>query len=597
MKQITASRPGRARPGHGALENSLAQEIGAAIVRGLRGWDKIGEAAAQLRLRTALDIVGTAAASRPALASALWTELSGQLLVWSASQDSADRFANDCSFYTSEYGPVVHTLRPRDDQPNALVNPTERADRIAFLDSLASGEPGIYCISHAAARQPLPEAKTFASAARRLQTGREYKWEETLRELAALGYERVEVVSAVGEYAVRGGIIDVFPATAEFPVRLEFFGDRVEQIRTFAIVTQRSLDELEAVRITPWSEDIFGDKQAAIWSYAPGAVLVVDEPDTIVAIDHGLQAARDQATVAAADFVDDKVANEFATLHTPHEVANEVATLQTSRINSRDYTLEALQAAIGARATCSFYTSAVAAHLGPQSKNKIDASTQPAPAFGRSIERFVEYARAAMASKTTLAIASVGYRRIAEVLEEHDVSATSVPKRLKLPPERGGVMCGEGMIDAGFVIPSLGLAVVGDNELYGHPARRHKRRPAKEGVPVSVADLNPEDYLVHAHHGIGQYLGLEHIIVEDVGRDFMRLAYAGGDRLYVPVDQMHLVRKYAVADGAAPRLSKMGGSDWVRTRSRVREAVERIAEGLVRLYAARELAVGHAFAP
>jgi len=572
----------------------LAQEIGAAIVRGLRTWDKIGEAAAQLRLHAALDIVGAAAASRPALVSALWTELGGQFLVWSASQDGADRFANDCSFYASEFGPVVHTLRPRDEQPNALVNPTERADRIAFLDSLAAGEPGIFCISHAAARQPLPAAKAFVGAARRLQTGREYKWEETLRDLAALGYERVDVVSAVGEYAVRGGIIDIFPATAEFPVRLEFFGDRVEQIRTFAIVTQRSLDELEAVRITPWSEGIFGDEQAAIWSYAPGAVLVIDDPDTIVAIDRGLQVARDQATVAAADRGEE--IEEDIDVPADLQVRPAPDDDESEPKGSLLHTLDKLLDAIGARAVCSFHTSAVAAHLGPHSKKKIAASTQPAPAFGRSIERFVEYTRTAIASKTILAIASVGYRRISEVLEEHDVSATPVPKRLKLPPERGAVICGDGMIDAGFVIPSLGLAVIGDNELYGHPARRHKRRPAKEGVPVSVADLNPEDYLVHAHHGIGQYLGLEHIIVEDVGRDFMQLAYAGGDRLYVPVDQMHLVRKYAVADGAAPRLSKMGGSDWVRTRSRVREAVERIAEGLVRLYAARELAVGHAFA-
>ena len=95
-------------------------------------------------------------------------------------------------------------------------------------------------------------------------------------------------------------------------------------------------------------------------------------------------------------------------------------------------------------------------------------------------------------------------------------------------------------------------AVIGDNELYGHPARRHRRRPAKEGVPVSVADLNPEDYLVHAHHGIGQYLGLDHIVVEVVGRDFMQLAYAGGDRLYVPVDQMHLVRDFQCLCGVTP---------------------------------------------
>jgi transcription-repair coupling factor (superfamily II helicase) len=190
---------------------------------------------------------------------------------------------------------------------------------------------------------------------------------------------------------------------------------------------------------------------------------------------------------------------------------------------------------------------------------------------------------------------SVAHRRVREVLAEHEVAVATVPA--KYDPEFSGVLVAEGTIDAGMTLPRLNLTVVGDFELFGHAARRHKVRAAKEGVAVTEADLKVGEYFVHANHGIGQYLGLEHLTIDGVGRDFVQLKYAGADRLYVPIDQMHLIRKYAASDGAAPRLSTMGGSDWARTRSRVREAVEKIAEGLVQLYAERETAQGHAFAP
>lgn len=563
--------------------------LGAAILRGLRGTPEIGEATHALRRARTLDVVELAASSRPAIVSALWAELGNQILIWTPSVDAADRIANDCSFYLSEFGSPVMTLRPRDERSNALVSPTERADRIEFLDSLAAGIAGIYCLPHAAARQMFADPRQLARAALHLRPGSEHPWEEFLASLSELGYERVEVVSAVGEFAVRGGIVDVFPATADSPVRLEFFGDRLEQIRTFAISTQRSLDDLRETRIAVWSEDIFGERHSLIWSYAPKAVLLIDDPELIVAVDHGLQASSGQATVAAADLGSDEGETDDAQDQGYREPFSCNGALEA-------VTLAQITSAIGERPVGELHTGASTVQLSGPSEETVAIRTQPAPTFGRSIDRFVEFVRANVSSKTAIAIASVGYRRINEVLAEHDIASASVPRRLGLPPDRGLVVCGEGAIDAGFSVPSLGLFVLGDNELYGHPARRHRRRAAKEGVPASVADLAPGEYFVHAHHGIGQYLGLEHIVVDDVGRDFMQLTYAGADRLYVPVDQMHLVRKYAASDGAPPRLSKMGGSDWQRTRSRVREAVERIAEGLVRLYAAREVAAGHPFA-
>jgi transcription-repair coupling factor (superfamily II helicase) len=569
----------------------VSQDLGAALVRGLRKWEKLAAVAAHLRQAGRVDLVDTAAASRPAIVSTLWAALGGQLVVWTASTDRADRFANDCSFYTNEYGSPVQVLRPRDETPNALTNPAERAGRITFLDALAAGEPGIYCVSHAAARQPLAQRSAFLDSVRVFERGGEYRWEATLAALARLGYERVEVVSAAGEFAVRGGIIDVFPASAEFPVRLEFFGDRLEQIRTFAIATQRSLDELPAIRVTPWSEEIFSGANASVWDYAAEAIAVVDDPQSIAMADQGLANAVERATVAEADQSIEEEGEEGGA------ASDESLPDGPQAPTAAGFPFEQLAGELAGRAVAAFCPRGAAAPMDQPAQTVVSLHTQPAQLFNRNLERFIAYARTALESRSMLAIASVGYRRIREVLEEHDVASQAGLRQFDLPFQRGAIVCAEGAIDAGFEIASLRFALVGDNELYGHPARRHRRRAAKEGVPITAADLHPGDYFVHAHHGIGQYLGLDHITVEGLGRDFMQLAYAGSDRLYVPVDQMHLVRKYTSADGAQPRLSKLGGSDWTRTRARVREAVERIAEELVRLSAAREVAAGHPFAP
>ncbi|HEV2641349.1 MAG TPA: transcription-repair coupling factor, partial [Candidatus Elarobacter sp.] len=166
-----------------------------------------------------------------------------------------------------------------------------------------------------------------------------------------------------------------------------------------------------------------------------------------------------------------------------------------------------------------------------------------------------------------------------------------------LASKHGAVYVDQGSLESGFSIPMLHLHVLGDREIYGQPAKRVKLRAVKEGVPVTLADLKVGDYVVHAVHGIAQYLGLRKETILGATSDYLDLKYAGTDRMLVPVHQMHQVNKYSASEGAAPRLSKMGGADWARTKTRVSEKLAAIADGLVELYAEREVARGHAFAP
>ena len=569
------------------------------LIRELARTDALADAARACRARASVDVRETVAAARPLVVSALWRELGGCCIVWSSSADAADRFASDCSFYLEDAGAAVRVLRPRDDAPSAIANPAERSARLETIASLAAGKPGVYCISQAAMRQPLWDAAAFRAQTISLRCGADYAWEPLLAALVALGYDRVDVVDAVGEFAVRGGIIDIFSATADAPVRLEFFGDRLDSMRTFALHDQRSTGTIDAIDVPPWRDDVLDGSACAI-DYMAGAVVVADDPSSITAIEDALAHEHDDALVLAAD-LDVEGAPVVGQAQLAPDAARSDTTTpvvgQAQLAPDAAFTLDALLEKTASHPAVSFAPAIEHVRVTRPADLAVVIAAEPAPAYGRSMDEFAKDARARAGRGELFAVVSVAHRRVREVLAEHDVSVSPVPSAARASSERSGaVVVEEGTIDAGFAMPRLGLAVVGDYELFGHAARRHKIVAAKEGVPLTEADLKVGEYFVHANHGIGRYLGLEQITIDGVGRDFVQLQYHGADRLYVPTDHMHLIRKYVAGDGTAPKLSRMGGSDWARTRTRVREAVEKIAEGLVQLYAERELAQGHAFA-
>ncbi|HXW76170.1 MAG TPA: CarD family transcriptional regulator, partial [Candidatus Eremiobacteraceae bacterium] len=511
-------------------------------------------------------------AARPFFVSQCWRDVGGCFIVWTGTPDEADRFAADCAYYLGDGDTHVHVLRPRDDEPGALSNPAERSARLETIAALVAQTPGIYCVSHEAMRQAVPGATTFLDASLLLRTGEEYEWEALLLALASGGYERVDLVDAVGQFAVRGGLIDVFPATADMPVRLEFFGDRLESARTFSLGDQRSRDTVREVAVAPWI-DVPVDAGMCVLDYAPRAVVVVDDEESIGVADSSLVHDRDAATVLEAD---DQAARA--------DGATDEAVAVDDAAPPPVFALEELVGKTEGRAVINFVPAVGQSRIVRAADVRAVFTAGAATAYGRSIEQFADDVRRSVGEGKTVIVISVGYRRVREVLEDRAVALGE------------HVVVEEGTIDGGFTLPALGTVVVGDFELFGHAARRRKIRAAKEGVPISEADLRTGEFFVHANHGIGRYMGLEHLAIDGIERDFVLLQYAGPDRLYVPIDQMHLITKYAAADGTTPRLSKMGGSDWTRTRSRVREAVEKIAQGLVRLYAQREIAQRPPFA-
>ena len=415
-------------------------------------------------------------------------------------------------------------------------------ERARALDVLARG--GIICASARALAEPLPPPRARPDALE-LAPGHEIGVEGLSEALALAGYERVERVDDRGQFAVRGGIVDVFPTTGREPLRVEFFGDEVESIRAFSSFTQRALHPVEVCTIYPAVErrlDLMQD-----WHGDDGEVRPVPN-DLVAPLDR------------TPDFV-----------FQPDEVRRiwEEEKLQPSSLKgtteldsfpqNQPFSFEAQRPAIAARGLA-------------------EAETELA-ALVRSGQRVVvAFPHRGEALRTQNMLRKVETR----ILEPGD----------KLPAD-AGLFFAISPARRGFVWRDLHLALLPDHQVF----RRRVSRQARIGGRAlqSFADLRTGDYVVHEDHGVGKLLGFETKEVAGVTRDYLLLAFRGEDRLYVPHEQLGRVSRYVGADATAPALSKLGGKAWQLLKSRARESVQELASELIALYAQRQTREGIAY--
>ena len=508
----------------------------------------------------------TIAAARPALLAALHRDLPATTLVVTPTPDAAERAFADLLYYFGEArAREIALLRSRDDAAGALASPSERSARVTLLEDLARGERRIVLAPIAAVRQYVMPRSRFEAMRVVLRAGEDAGWERLQERLFELGYARCDVVSAVGEYAVRGGIVDLFAAGADAPARIEFVGDAIESIRSFEIESQRSREAIERIDVSPW--DDAGEAGSTIFDYLPASALVVlDDPATTAAVARALDEERDRErhTLLTED-------HEFVEPPAPRASLADVG------------------ASAAAFATLVFPGGIEDA--GPAwtagTLESFVFECRPVEHFDRRIELFSAAMREWASQGERIFIVSAAVSRTIDLLRAAGLETGT----------DAGVTVDHGSIDAGFRIPARRMRVLGDREIFGAPPKRVKIRAVKEGVPVTLADLRVGDYVVHAVHGIGQYLGLRAERILGATQDYLDLKYAGSDRMLVPVTQMHQIAKYSAAEGQLPRLSKMGGADWARTKQRVSESLAKVADHLVALYAQREIAPGYAFGP
>ena len=399
------------------------------------------------------------------------------------------------------------------------------------------------------------------------------------QDLTALGYERESQIEAPGQFAVRGGIIDVFPLAEEMPVRIELWGDEIDSIRMFDAKSQRSIENISEITIYPASENCFGNNGlVSFLKYFPEneTLLFYDEP-------HRLQ---ETAETVEAEYTESLKNRADAGMK--EEGEEELRVFQTKDIISEmnrysGIGLTTLESKCGLFKVRSVYT-VQAKGVNPYN-NSFELLTRDLKRLKRNGYRVV-----LLSGSRTRA------KRLAEDLRDYDLSSFySEDMQREVKP--GEIMAAYGYASEGYEYPMLKFVDISESDIFGRKKKKKKRKKYEGQRIQDFAELKPGDYVVHENHGIGVYKGIEKIEVEKIVKDYMKIVYAEGGVLYIPVAQMDLIQKYAGADAKKPRLNKLGTIQWGKTKSQVKKAVQIVAKDLVELYAVRQQSEGFVYGP
>ena len=476
--------------------------------------------------------------------------------------------------------------------------------RAATLYRLANGELSLVIAPMAAALWRYQDPYVYLTLAQVLAKDSELSHEALIQHLGGIGYARTEMVDLPGQFAVRGGIIDVFSPEAQHPVRIELLGDTVESVREFDPRTQRSIAPVNRTTILPlaeWSVPAPGSREAEEWE--PGRwlggtgeaggssllelaesslkpVVFLDEPAALP------EAGKKLREAATENYERQGHANSPEVSHYYWNDAEwERALTKSSRVELQQLDLE------------------------QNGGRRFEISSRPSPRFHGDVAACVADVKSQLASGGTvyLTAASLGeLERYADICREYEVpyvlgetEEAAAGFTAENATETAALVLVRAPFGQGVTFPDAKLTIYGNADLFDiAPAvERPSRKIRTSGFFADFAELKPGDYVVHVDHGIGQFEGLR--LIESEGRrgEFMLLRYADDARLYVPLERMDLVQSYRVVEGSEPALDKLGGTAWVTRKTRVRKSLEDMADQLLALYAERKTAEGFAFSP
>lgn len=465
-----------------------------------------------------------------------------------------------------------------------------------------------------------------------VEVGQELDLGEWKEQLTALGYERLPQVEGMGQFSVRGGILDIFPLTEEQPIRIELWDTDVDSIRTFDLESQRSIEQLDAVDIYPATELVLLKKQLAagvekirneekVYEKALRSQMKTEEAHRIMGIikeliegieegwkinglDGYLSYFSDQ-TVSFLDYFD--VDSSMIFLDEPPRLKERGDAVELEFRESMARRLEKgylLPGQTELLYTCkeilarsqrdnTLYMTGLEQKLpGMTVKKKYAVSVKNVNSYQSSFEMLIKDLQRWKREKYRVILLS-GSRtrasRLAGDLREYELSAFC-PDDETRTVQPGEILVTYGNLHRGFEYPQIKFVVITEGDMFGAEKKKKRRKKTSyEGKKIqSFAELSIGDYVVHEDHGLGVYRGIEKIERDKVIKDYLKIEYADGGNLYLPATRLDGIQKYAGAEAKAPKLNKLGGEQWNRTKTKVKSAVKEIARDLVKLYAARQ---------
>lgn len=579
-----------------------------------------------------IEVHGLAGSAGAWLLASLLEQLDAPLYILTPDQKSAEQLAGDLAFYSRRPAEIFHF-------PQWEVTPFEplsphpeiEARRMATLFALLEGRARAVVLPVRAAMQRLIPRPILADLTLRLVGEEEYERSALLERLHELGYQAVPLCEDRGSFSVRGDILDLFPPTSDGPVRIEFFGDFIERMRLFDPATQRSgEEELAELAVLPARELVLTGRHWDTFARAfkercdaldmarprreqmletlregllpPGShfLLPFNYPGLETFFDYAQQGLWVRIDPAAIEQEADSFAAETL-LNAERAVAKADPYPQCSALYLNAASLDAQLSGQRRLDLCSLemfrlQQERILCRFNSEGNGDLRTALRQEGGTLRPLAEHLQQWRESNWRVLLVCRQRGQAERLRDLLLEHRLSLPFDPDAGFADARTGQAAIVLGDLSSGMRLPDERLAVVTEEEVFGARVRRRGRSEARARAMLStLAELRAGDFIVHADHGIGIYRGLLHLELNQSEGDFLHLEYAGGDKLYLPVDRIEKVQKYVAGEGHAPRLDKMGGQGWEKARLRARAAAEELARELLQIYARREMSEAFSF--
>ncbi len=567
-------------------------------------------------------LFGLPPTARAELLAALCEDTKRPALVICAGEAEATRFAEDAG----AFGQSAEVFPARDFVLRAVESQNHEYEyrRLEVLGNVVGGRTNMVCAGVEAALQfTMPRAE-FGENTLTIKPAMTLPIAELTKRLYSAGYHRRFQVEGPGQFSVRGGIVDIYAPDMKMPARVEFWGEEIDTIHAFDLVSQRREAQLKKIYISPAREVLFGDTDSAAallrraLDKAPitrKARLAAATNSDLSALDAGMMPSAmdkylhlrypkpetlfgyfDDAIV----FLNEPSAVRDAAKALEFRINNEIERLLEEGVLAagldqfyEDIPFMLAQAGKGRTIACENFARTIP---DLPLREVVNAAAHSLPAWAGEVTALVDDVKSLVAQKYAVRVFA-GTQRAAAALARDFTAAGLLAEAYHKAPvlQSGRVAVVEGHLSAGTDYPFAKYAVF-TSRRHGQSEQSGQKRKAKGKGLSSLTDITPGDYVVHQNHGIGVYVGIERIDLQGVVKDYIKISYDKGDTLYVPVTQLDIISRYtAPGDGERVKLAKLGGTEWTKTKNRVRAATKEMAKELISLYAKRREAPGYAF--
>lgn len=566
------------------------------------------------------------------IAYGVFEELGQQLCILTHNDLEAQQIYKDLKYYLKDKV-LFFPTRDLVFYDLEAVSEETREERVRTLDKLAQGKTCVLVASLEALLLRLTPLEIYKKYRLSFTVGQTIDLNEVVESFVIQGYERTERVDTGGQFSIRGGILDIFPPAEENPFRIELFDNEIDSIRCFDINSQKSIEKIQTIKIYPATEIIIEKKNheesiKKIQKDLEKTIKKLDDTageklqekiaETIEKMEtlenfQGLQLFLPYIYEETDSLIDYLGSDAIIFLDEADRGREKIKAFFEEFLDNFKTLLERGQVLPGQAHLLFDYKEVlsslkqrriITSSLLPKtyqdfpSKEMFSFTSRPLQSYQGKINLLFKEIND-LRKKGYKIVLLVGSKekalRLLENLRQEDIPVSFLVEEQENLPDKQVIIL-QGNLHRGFEYSDIKYLLMTDYEIYGVHKKKKKITKRKDATPIkSFIDLQVGDYVVHEGHGIGKYVGIEELKVDGIKKDYLKIRYSGEDNLYVPTDQMDLIQKYIGAEDRAPRLNKLGGAEWTKTKSRAKKAIEDMAEGLLQLYAEREKTKGYSF--